>query len=251
MDEILKISKLNKRFDGIKALDDFSCSIGKNEIVGLIGPNGAGKTTLFNVITGFVEPDNGKVIFEGKPITSKPSHRISQLGISRTFQILRIIKDITVLENIMLSFHHQPGENLFKIFFEPKKCNQTESEIKEKSIEYLKEYGLGDKIYSLANDLSYGQQKLLSIVCSLVQDPKILLLDEPVAGLNPTMIDKILEIITKLPSQGKSVVLIEHNMDAINKVCDRIIFMDNGQKITEGKPEEVRNDPRVLEAYLT
>jgi ABC-type branched-subunit amino acid transport system ATPase component len=251
MSAILKISNLNKKFDGITALDDFSCDINENEVVGLIGPNGAGKTTLFNVLTGFIEADSGKALLNRQNIVGKPPHRISNYGISRTFQILRLIKRITVLENVMLSFHNQPGGNLYSVFFRSGSVKKFEKEVEEKSKDLLVTYGLREKINSLANDLSYGQQKLLSIVCALASDPKILLLDEPAAGLNPVMIEKVLAIINELPKLGKSVILIEHNMDVINRVCKRVVFMDAGKKIVEDTVEEIGNDPRVLEAYLT
>ena len=218
--------------------------------VGLIGPNGAGKTTLFNVVTGFIQPDSGSVLLNGKSITNRKPEKINKAGITRTFQILRLIKNITVLENIMLSFHLQPGENLFSVFFRGRKVRAFENEIKARSLELAETYGLGEKVNVTANDLSYGQQKLLCTICALASDPQILLLDEPVAGLNPVMIEKILKIITELPQKGKSVILIEHNMDVINEVCKRIIFMNAGKKIIEGTPDEIKNDSRVLEAYL-
>jgi ABC-type branched-subunit amino acid transport system ATPase component len=246
----LDIEGLEKNFEGVRALADFSCSVHQGEILGLIGPNGAGKTTLFNVITGFIPPDRGKAIFKGKNLIGLPPHRIVKTGIARTFQILRLIRRLSVLDNVLLSFRDQPGESLTNVFFRPKLSSQWERDNKKKALSLLDYAGLAEKVGDPAESLSYGQQKLLSIVCCLAAGAELLLLDEPVAGIAPEMINKILSIIKGLPEQGKTVILIEHNMDAVMKVCDRVIFMDAGKKVSEGTPEEVRNDPNVIEAYL-
>ncbi len=241
---------LDKRFGGVCALSDFSCAIDRNEIVGLIGPNGAGKTTFFNVITGFIPPDAGNARFRGENLLKLPAHRMAGIGIARTFQDLRLIRQITVLENVLLSFRDQPGENLSNIFFRPRRCRMNEEVNTIAANGLLEQTGLGDKANDLAGNLSYGQQKLLSLVCCLAAGADLLLLDEPVAGIAPEMIEKILSIIRDLPDKGKSVILIEHNLDAVMQVCDRVIFMDAGAKVSEGTPEEVRNDPKVIEAYI-
>ncbi|MCX5905467.1 MAG: ABC transporter ATP-binding protein [Proteobacteria bacterium] len=250
MKELLTVKNLNKHFDGIKALDDFSCTINQNEIVGLIGPNGAGKSTLFNVITGFIQSDSGLAHFKERKVLGKSPNKISKLGISRIFQNLRLIRQMTVLENVLLSFKNQPGEELGNIFFKQKLSGKIENENRTRAMALLKGAGIAEKANDLANNMSYGQQKLLSIVCCLAAGAELLLLDEPVAGIAPEMIEKILTIITGLPQQGKAVIIIEHNMDAISRVCNRVVFMDAGQKVCEGTPEEVRNDPQVIEAYL-
>ncbi|MGD8782285.1 MAG: ABC transporter ATP-binding protein [Ignavibacteria bacterium] len=250
MTSLLKIESLSKNFDGISALDNFFCDINKNEIVGLIGPNGAGKTTLFNLLTGFLEPDAGKAIFNNKLISGKPPHKIVGYGITRTFQDLRLVKQMTVIDNLLLSFQNQPGENIINVFAANKRSLEVEKSNEEKALELLNYAGIKDKANDLAGNLSYGQQKLLSIVCCLASDSQLLLLDEPIAGINPEMRTKILSIIKELPPKGKSVILIEHDMDFIMEICDRVIFMDAGKKVSEGTPEEVRNDPQVIEAYL-
>ncbi len=250
MADFLTVDSLNKSFDGIVALENFSCKIKKKGILGLIGPNGAGKSTFFNVLTGFITCDSGKTNFMGTEITGKSADKIARMGISRTFQDLRLIRQIRVLDNILLCFRDQPGEKLRNTFIKNSLVRKKEKENKKKAVALLEYAGIADKAGSLANDLSYGQQKLLSITCCLAADADLLLLDEPVSGLNPVMIEKILSIISELPEKGKSVILIEHNMEAIMQISDRIIFMDTGKKISEGTPQEVRSDPRIIEAYL-
>jgi ABC-type branched-subunit amino acid transport system ATPase component len=247
---MLKVSNLNKNFDGVVALKDFSFFMKEKEILGLIGPNGAGKTTFFNVLSGFIKPESGKIEFEGKDITNSDSHKIVSKGISRTFQDLRLIRQIPVIDNILISFNHSEGENIYNILFKQNSWKQVEEKDKKRALELLEYAGIKEKAYDLANDLSYGQQKLLSIICCLAADAKLLLLDEPIAGLNPEMRTKILNIISELPSKGKSAIIIEHDMDFVSDVCSRVIFMDMGEKISEGTSDKVRNDPKVIEAYL-
>lgn len=241
---------LSKHFNGIAALADFSFTVAAREILGLLGPNGAGKTTLFNVLTGILTPDSGTAEFKGQILIGWPIYRIANLGVARTFQNLRLIGRITVLENILLCFKRQPGENLLKVFFRPSLCRRHEDGIRDKAMELLKSAGIADIASELAGNLSYGQQKLLSLLCCLAADAELLLLDEPVAGIAPEMADRILSIIANLPNQGKSVIVIEHDIDALKGIADRMIFMDAGRKICEGDPDEVLSDPRVIEAYL-
>jgi len=202
------------------------------------------------VITGFIPPDSGTAKYSGDRLIGKHPHEIARLGIARTFQDMRLISQMTVMENLLLCFQTQPGEKLTGVFFNKKHWQDLEKKNRAKAIELLEYSGIAEKAGTLAGELSYGQQKLLSIMCCLAADAQLLLLDEPVAGLNPAMIEKILAIIEKLPEQGKSVILIEHNMEAIMQTCDRVIFMDAGEKISEGTPQQVRNDSRVIKAYL-
>ncbi|MCF7817265.1 MAG: ABC transporter ATP-binding protein [Kiritimatiellales bacterium] len=250
MTSLAGIQSLSKHFNGVVALADFSCAVAEREILGLLGPNGAGKTTLFNVLTGLLAPDSGSASFKGQALVGRPVHKIANLGIARTFQNLRLIRRITVLENVLLCFKNQPGENLLNVFFRPGLCKRHEDGIREKALALLEPAGLSEKAHDLADNLSYGQQKLLSIVCCLAADADLLLLDEPIAGIAPEMAERILTIIADLPNQGKSAIVIEHDIDAIKGIAHRMIFMDAGRKICEGTPDEVLNDPRVIEAYL-
>ena len=250
MEPILLVDNLNKRFDGTVALDNFSLKVQAASITGIIGPNGAGKTTLFNVITGFLPPDSGSIQYNDQQLVGMPPHQIARKGIIRTFQQLRLITRLTVLDNILLAFQNQAGERLRNIFTFSRLIKIQEQANRKKTHELLDLLGIRDKENALVEDLSYGQQKMVSLLCCLAAGAKLVLLDEPVAGVNPEIINIILEMIRKLPEQGVTVILIEHNMDAIMRVCDNLVFMDQGKKIVEGDPEMVRNDPAVIEAYL-
>ena len=250
MADILSIMNLSKHFDGVTALDNFSLSLDYGSIVGIIGPNGAGKTTMFNVVSGFLSPENGEIRYRDISLSGMAEHRIAGTGISRTFQDLRLIMKLTVLENVMLAMKDQKGENIFHVLFNPGGVKKAEAENRDKAVSLLEYVDLRKKINDPAENLSYGQQKLLSLACCLATDAELFLLDEPVAGIHPEIIEKILTIITELKGKGKTVVMIEHNLDAVARVSDWIVVMDEGKKVVEGKHDVIINDPRVLEAYL-
>lgn len=247
---LLEAKELTKSFDGVKALDKFSCAIDYREILGLIGPNGAGKTTFFNVVNGLFVPEEGDVCFKGKSILGMPSHSVATTGMARTFQEVRLIRQISVLDNVLLAFQNQLGESLFRAFISWRAVIKEESRRKKEAYPLLEMAGLAEKAHCLAGELSYGQQKLLGLICCLASNADLFLLDEPVAGIAPEMAEKVLEIISDLPKKGKSVILIEHNIGAVWDVCSRVIFMDAGYQVCEGAPEMVRNNLKVIEAYL-
>jgi ABC-type branched-subunit amino acid transport system ATPase component len=248
--EFLRIENLTKTFGGISALSKVNLEIQQGEIVGLLGANGSGKTTLFNIITGFLQADSGKIAFRNENLLHILPHQVSLIGIARTFQNVRLIHRLTVVENVLLAFKHQPGEKLQNLFFNWKATASRETKNHQMAIALLEDVNLIDKQHDLAEDLSYGQQKLLNIICCLATGADLLLLDEPLAGVSPATIDRIVPLLKSLPSQGKSILLIEHNLEVVMNLCDRVIFMDSGSLVCEGTPETVRKDPRVIEAYL-
>jgi len=249
-DSILTVENLSKTFDGLKAVEDFSFVIEKGEIVGLIGPNGAGKTTLFNIITGFLAADGGEVFYQGKPMNGLPAYQIAQRGMARTFQDLRLIKSLRLIDNILLARPQQSGEHFFPAVVRRKKLLHEEARNRQKALELLDFVGLADKQNNLAGALSYGQQKLLTLACCLAMEADLLLLDEPVSGVHPDMIAKTLSLITQLAGTGKTILFIEHNIEAVMQVADHVVVMDAGHKIAEGPPQMIKDKPEILEAYL-
>jgi ABC-type branched-subunit amino acid transport system ATPase component len=246
----LSVECVSKAFDGLQALAEVSCSVAAGEVVGLIGPNGAGKTTLFNVVTGFTTPERGRVIFRGLRLDGLQPHRVVAAGVVRSFQGVRLVRRASVLDNVLLAFQGQPGEVLLNAMLCWRRSVQTEAANRERALSLLHRVGLASKAGGPAEDLSYGQQKLLSLVCCLAGGPDLLLLDEPVAGIAPEMMDIVLGLVVGLRESERSVVVIEHNIDAIMQVCDRMVFMDGGRIVSQGSPAQVRNDPRVIDAYI-
>ncbi len=240
MEEILRVENITKRFGGLLALADVSFSVMKGEILGLIGPNGAGKTTLFNVITGVYKPDNGRVYFKGEDITGKKPHVIARKGISRTHQIVKPFGDLTVLENTMIG-----------ALFGPKHDAITQEEAREIAIEVLDFVGLGDKKDLPAKVLNIQEKKRLELARALAQEPELLLLDEVLAGLNPSEVSRMLKLLGRIREErGITMIMIEHVMHAVMNIADRIVVLHFGRKIAEGTPEEVAVNPEVIAAYL-
>lgn len=250
MEVTLRIQNLTKYFDGTCALKDFSYDFYPSRIYGIVGPNGAGKTTLFNLISGFISADKGHVYVLDEGIKKTPPHLIARKWISRTFQEMRVIKELSVLGNVMLGFKKQPGENLFYSFFRPFKSRKIEHELKKRAFKFLVESGIEDLYQKKAGDLSYGQQKLLAIACYLSLDGIIYLLDEPFSGISQNQIKKIMNIIQYLRKEKKTIILIEHNFQAVEKICDKVLFLDEGKLLISGTPDEVKNNSQVMEAYL-
>jgi branched-chain amino acid transport system ATP-binding protein len=249
---MLDIKHLHKNFDGVQAVQDFSLSLQPGRITSLIGPNGAGKTTVFNVITGFLAANRGSVQYKGSTLIGLSPWRIARLGISRTFQNLRLFKKLTALENILLGRQRQSGEALLHALFAfSQKSPEHKSHVKE-ALLLLDFVGLTDEANRLAENLSYGQQKLLTIACCLAAEPDLLLLDEPVSGVQPAMIQKIESILKHLViEQGKTVWLIEHDIEFVLRISDVVVVMDDGKKIAEDTPPVIKNNPEILEAYLS
>jgi neutral amino acid transport system ATP-binding protein len=247
---LLSATGLSKSFGGIKAVNNASINVNQGSITGLIGPNGAGKTTLFNLLSNFIVPDRGEVIFDTKPVHHLQPHEIAQRGFIRTFQVARVLSRLSVLENMLLATPKQTGENFFQVWLQPGKLRQEERENKEKAMTILESVGLAEKAYDYAGALSGGQRKLLEMARTLMTNPKLILLDEPAAGVNPTLINQICQHIINWNQQGISFLIIEHNMDVIMSLCDRVWVLAEGTNLAEGTPEEIQNNPQVLEAYL-
>ncbi len=248
---MLEIQKVEKSFGGLKAIDGCSLEVKEGSITGLIGPNGAGKTTLFNIITGHYKPDRGKIVLQGQAIEGLPPHKIFEKKMYRTFQITREFAKMTVLENLMIMPELQAGEKIWNTWLRPASVRNQEKEIMDKALEVLEFIELIDLKNEYAGSLSGGQKKLLEIARSMMADPKIVLLDEPGAGVNPTLMKKLIANIETLREEkGITFLLIEHDMDLIMNLCDPVIVMSEGKKLAEGTPEDIKNDERVLEAYL-
>jgi len=247
---MLSVRQVTKEFGGIRAVDACSFEVERASITGLIGPNGAGKTTLFNIISGFLRPDQGEVWFDGQRIDHLPPHRIARLGLVRTFQIPRELKAMTVLENLMLVARDQRGERIWNSWFFPSKVREEEEAARAKAEEVLEFLDLSRHAHELAGNLSVGQKKLLELARGLMADPKMFLLDEPGAGVNPSLMRRITGYIEELRRRGTTFLLIEHDMDLVMNICDKVIVMNQGTHLAEGDPEVVRQNPVVVEAYM-
>ena len=248
---MLEVQHLVKSFGGLKAVNDCSLEVREGSITGLIGPNGAGKTTLFNIITGHYKPDRGKIFFQGDAIEGLEPHQIFKKKVYRTFQITREFSRMTVLENLMIMPENQIGEHILNTWFRPSSIRHQEKEVRDKALEVLEFVELSGLKDEYAGSLSGGQKKLLEIARSMMADPKIVLLDEPGAGVNPTLMRKLIDNIKTLRDEkGMTFFLIEHDMNLVMNLCDPVIVMSEGTKLAEGTADEIKKDERVLEAYL-
>ena len=248
--EMLRVERITQKFGGLTALDNIDIRLRSREIVGVIGPNGAGKTTLFNVITGIYNPSEGKIYLEGTDITGKKPYQIAELGISRTFQNIRLFKKLTVMDNVKVGMHTRTKSNLFDAVFKTGRRNREERQAMEKASAILEFLHLKELRYHLADSLPYGAQRRLEIARCLATDPKVILLDEPAAGMNEQETLELTEILYSLKENGCTILLIEHDMKFVMNICDRLYVLDYGQQIAQGLPQEIKNNQRVIEAYL-
>jgi len=248
---LLQVENVTKNFGGITALYDLSFHVIPGEILGIIGPNGAGKSTLLSVISGFIPLTSGRVIFESRDITGLKANRIARLGIGRNFQASDVLfMNLSVLDNVFAAFHMIYQTSLLKRIFRTPSALMEEAKLKQKAIEVIEFMGLGSMRDELAKNLPHGHQRILGVCLALAISPRLLLLDEPVTGMNETEIYQMIDLIQQIRDSGISMVIIEHNIETIMSVCDRIVVLNYGQKIAEGLPEEIQENKDVIEAYL-
>jgi branched-chain amino acid transport system ATP-binding protein len=247
---LMAIDSVGMQFGGLRALSDIDVEINEGEIFGLIGPNGAGKTTLFNCITGVYQPTEGKVVFDGGAITGKRPDQIVELGICRTFQQIRLFPDMTAFENVFVGVDARHKTSIFGAMFRSPRHRKEEQHGEARSLELLEYVGLSKFANELAKNLSYGDQRRLEIARALGTSPKLLLLDEPAAGMNPAEKNSLRDLVRKIRDGGVTVLLIEHDMTVVMGLSDRVAVLDHGEMIAEGKPDKVQQNPRVIEAYL-
>ncbi|MCX5893751.1 MAG: ABC transporter ATP-binding protein [Deltaproteobacteria bacterium] len=250
MTPLLQITRLSKRFGGLPALSEVSFRAAKGQVTALIGPNGAGKTTLINCLTGVLRPDGGEIFFDGVNIAGLPAHRIARLGITRTFQNLRLFPRLSVLDNVLCGLTTEAGGSLFQALLRPPGLRHRERRLRLTAMEALDTFGLADQAVLPAAILPYGDKKRLEMARAFVSQPRLTLLDEPVAGLNPEETAQIAGLIRQMRLSGKTMVLVEHDMELVMGVSDHVVVLDGGNRIASGSPDEVRANPLVLEAYL-
>ncbi|MBA7610541.1 Lipopolysaccharide export system ATP-binding protein LptB [subsurface metagenome] len=250
MSTILEVKQLSKYFGGLAAISELDLGVVDAEILGLIGPNGAGKTTLFNVITGFFPPTSGKVIFDGRDITALKAPEIAHLGISRTFQASTLFMKISVLDNVFTGYHMSYKTSIWKRLLRTPSALNEEKMLRQRAMETLKFMGLASLKDEMAMNLPHGHQRVLGVCMAMATNPTVLLLDEPVTGMNPGETQTMISLIRQIRDRGITIVLVEHDMKAVMDLCDRIAVLNYGQKITEGLPGEIRENKEVIEAYL-
>ena len=248
---LLKAEKLSKVFGGLKAVSKFEMEINEGELIGLIGPNGAGKTTAFNLLTGVYVPTTGTIEFDGKNMVGLKPYKITQSGVARTFQNIRLFSELSVLDNVKIAYHSHVKYGVLESVFRLGRYFKEEDEIEQKAIEFLKIFKLDDKKDEIAKNLPYGEQRRLEIARALAAKPKLLLLDEPAAGMNPQETQELMEMIRWIRDEfALTILLIEHDMPFVMGISDRIVVLDHGVKIAEGVPSEIQNNQQVIEAYL-
>jgi branched-chain amino acid transport system ATP-binding protein len=247
---MLKLDKVTIKFGGLIAVNDVSTEVKKGQIFGLIGPNGAGKTTLFNIVSGVYMPTSGKVIFKGKEIQGKKSNTINYLGIARTYQNINLFKRMTTLENVMVGCHSTTVSGLFQAVLNTKFKQREEEQAREKCINLLEFVGLSSKRDNLSSSLSYGEQRRLEIVRAMASEPKLLLLDEPAAGMNLSEKGELAALIRKIRDRDITIFLVDHHMRLVMEICDEICVLNYGKKLAQGTPSFIQNDENVIRAYL-